>query len=91
MIEVVKCDHGMGGPFDAKSEVVATYDDWRQAMSDLRDRGWYVNFDGRPVGDSSPYRGMIYHYDPRRRHTMGCITYELRGNLPVKPLHNSLP
>jgi hypothetical protein len=90
-VTLVRVDHGMGGPCDATREDVATFDDWRDAVRLLRERGYSVDFDGHEIPTHTPPRRQsFYHVDPQWRHCMGCITYEFR-DLPEPPPHNRLP
>lgn len=89
MITVIETNHGVDG-FDATTKLVATYDDWQQALADLRERGFYVDWDGHPIRTHEPYRGEIYHNERAKRWTMGCISYSLKG-LPEPLPHNRLP
>lgn len=87
MITVVETDTGYGGAFDAKSKPIATFDTPEQALEALAQRGYSVEFDGKPLRNP---RVTIWHRDKDKRQCIGALTYRLEG-LPEPLPHNQLP
>lgn len=95
--KVILVEHNGGiDGWDAKSKDVATFDSLEQAVEAIRRNGYTVHWDGRTIRDDEvkgAYSGRtvsFYHHEVKKRHTMGAISYYVKGLRPPLP-HNSFP
>lgn len=87
MVIVIEYNSGIDG-WDGKSKEVATFDTAEMAWEALKERGYYVDWNGKPVNyQRNP---SVYHADTRLRWQMGNLSYSLKGVAPALP-HNQLP
>lgn len=87
---IYKTDHGTDG-WDARSTSFAKTDSWEDAYDYIQSLGHCVEHRGEMIPRTVACIGrMLYHQQPEKRYTMGCITYDIREDKTpsVKELKN---